>query len=165
MRESPRNTDGLGGWGDAGMGLGVYTAAEAAWLAGLHSGEVRYIPHHEIDTYRADGWSVIRAGNEERFHPTQKPVEVMKWCIGHYPDTVDTILDPFMGSGTTGVACARAGRPFIGVEIHEPYFDIACRRIEEAYRQADLFVPAPTATRIEQTTLFDDAPGVGAGAG
>lgn len=107
----------------------------------------------------------IRAGNEERFHPTQKPVEVMKWCIGHYPDTVDTILDPFMGSATTGVACVRLGRPFIGIEIHEPYFDVACRRIEEAHRQADLFVPAPATTPAEQTTLFDDAPGVGAGAG
>lgn len=58
MRESPRNTDGLGGWGDAGMGLGVYTAAEAAWLAGLRGGEAQLVPHHEIDTYRADGWSV-----------------------------------------------------------------------------------------------------------
>ena len=48
-----------------------------------------------------------------------------------------------MGSGTTGVACARLGRRFIGIEIHEPYFNIACRRIEQAYRQADLFIAAP----------------------
>tara|TARA_R110000868_G_scaffold346380_1_gene607423 strand:+ start:43 stop:303 length:261 start_codon:yes stop_codon:yes gene_type:complete len=53
-----------------------------------------------------------------------------------------TILDPFMGSGTTGVACARLGRKSIGIEIHEPYFDIACRRIEAAYREPrDMFLP------------------------
>jgi len=55
-----------------------------------------------------------------------------------------TILDPFMGSGTTGVACVNLGRKFIGIEIHEPYFEIACRRIEEAYRQPRLFAePKP----------------------
>lgn len=78
---------------------------------------------------------------EERFHPTQKPVPVMKWCIEHLPKDTQTILDPFMGSGTTGVACAKMGRKFIGIELDEQYFDIACRRIEEAYRQPDLFIP------------------------
>lgn len=72
-------------------------------------------------------------------HPTQKPVEVMKWCLDQFPGAT-TILDPFMGSGTTGVACARLGRKFIGIEIEEKYFDIACKRIEQAQRQADLFV-------------------------
>lgn len=81
----------------------------------------------------------------ERQHPTQKPVSLMEWCLGFMPDA-DTILDPFAGSGTTGVACARLGRRFIGIEIHEPYFEIACRRIEEAYRQPRLFSdPAPKA--------------------
>ena len=71
-------------------------------------------------------------------HPTQKPVEVMEWCLGFLPDA-ETICDPFMGSGSTGVACVRMGRRFIGIERHEPYFDIACRRIEEAYKQPRLF--------------------------
>jgi hypothetical protein len=63
-------------------------------------------------------------------HPTQKPVELMLWCIERVRS--ETILDPYMGSGTTGVACVKLGRKFIGIEKHEPYFDIACRRIREA---------------------------------
>lgn len=76
-------------------------------------------------------------------HPTQKPVRLMRWCLGFLPDA-GTILDPFMGSGTTGVAAVQMGRRFIGVEIEPRYFDIACRRIEEAQRQADLFVKPAT---------------------
>jgi site-specific DNA-methyltransferase (adenine-specific)/modification methylase len=83
---------------------------------------------------------MIRKGHEDREHPTQKPLGVIQWCIGHLPDDVRTILDPFMGSGTTGVACAKLGRSFIGIEIDPGYFDIACRRIEDAYKQPDLFV-------------------------
>jgi len=81
-----------------------------------------------------------------REHPTQKPIAVMAFCV---KKTTGTILDPFMGSGTTGVACARLNRKFIGIEIEPSYFDIACRRIEEAQRQKDLFIhaaePAPPA--------------------
>jgi DNA modification methylase len=80
-----------------------------------------------------------RAVRDGKEHPTQKPVEVMEWCLGFLPDA-RTILDPFMGSGTTGVACAKLGRSFIGIEIDPGYFDIACRRIEDAYKQPDLFV-------------------------
>jgi len=80
--------------------------------------------------------------HEGREHPMQKPVPLMEWCIGF---TSGTVLDPFMGSGTTGVACARLGRRFVGIEIEPRYFDIACRRIEEAQRQTDLFVHAPLA--------------------
>ena len=71
-------------------------------------------------------------------HPTQKPVRLMTWCIDQIGNP-QTILDPFMGSGTTGVACANLGRKFIGIEIERKYFDIACERIENAYRQARLF--------------------------
>lgn len=74
-------------------------------------------------------------------HPTQKPVALMKWSIGFLPDA-RTICDPFMGSGTTGVACAKLGRKFIGIEIEPKYFDIACRRIEAAYAEPDMFVSA-----------------------
>ena len=80
---------------------------------------------------------------EKRYHPTAKPVSLMRWCIELIPDTATTILDPFMGSGTTGVAAVKLGRKFIGIEIEEKYFDIACRRIEEAYRQPDFFVEPP----------------------
>ncbi len=74
-----------------------------------------------------------------REHPTQKPIEVMRWCIGFISDA-NTILDPFMGSGTTGVAAVKLGRQFIGIEIEPRYFDIACRRIEEAARQPDMLI-------------------------
>lgn len=75
--------------------------------------------------------------NGLREHPTQKPIRLMEWCIkeAHCPVVV---VDPYMGSGTTGIAARRLGCRFIGIEIHEPYFDIACRRIEEAQRQGDL---------------------------
>ena len=71
-------------------------------------------------------------------HPTQKPVALMQWCI----DKVDgiTILDPFMGSGSTGVACAKMGKTFVGIEKDSNYFDIACKRIESAYAQPDMFI-------------------------
>lgn len=81
----------------------------------------------------------ISATNAERVgHPTQKPIAVMLWTLAQFPDA-KTILDPFMGSGTTGVACANLGRKFIGIEIEPKYFDIACRRIELAYQQPRLF--------------------------
>ena len=76
-------------------------------------------------------------------HPTQKPENLMQWCLGFLPDA-QTILDPFMGSGTTGVACVNLGRKFIGIEREPKYFDIACKRIAEAYKQPRLFdEPAP----------------------
>jgi len=82
---------------------------------------------------------MLRDGGESRGdHPTQKPVALMEWCIGQYPPAL-TVLDPFMGSGTTGVACANTGRAFTGIERERKYFDIACERIENAYRQQRLF--------------------------
>ena len=89
---------------------------------------------------------------KDRSHPTQKPVGLMEWCLGFLPDA-RTILDPFMGSGTTGVACALTDRAFIGIEREPSYFDIAVRRIEEAYKQPRLFSePAP---KVQQGALFD----------
>ena len=95
---------------------------------------------------------MIRKGDDVREHPTQKPVGVMEWCIKHLPETAQTILDPFMGSGTTGVACVNLGRSFIGIERDPDYFEIAVRRITDAHRQADLFVakPAPVAPVQDQ---------------
>jgi DNA modification methylase len=97
---------------------------------------------------------MLRAHGEPRGdHPTQKPIGVMKWCIEHLPDDVQTILDPFMGSGTTGVAAVKLGKKFIGIERERKYFDIACRRIEEAYKQPDLFIE-PEGKKAEQVDLF-----------
>jgi site-specific DNA-methyltransferase (adenine-specific) len=90
------------------------------------------------------GGVVNADGAGPRVHPTQKPIAVMRQAIDWAATDAKTILDPFMGSGTTGVACANLGRAFIGIEIDPGYFDIACRRIEEAYRQPRLFEePAP----------------------
>lgn len=76
--------------------------------------------------------------NPERVgHPTQKPLRLMEWCLSFVPDA-KTVLDPFMGSGTTGVACMNQGRHFIGIEREPKYFDIACRRVEDAQRQGRL---------------------------
>lgn len=85
---------------------------------------------------------MIRQGNEERYHPTQKPLEVMKWVITLCPKS-ETILDPFMGSGTTGVAAIQMGKKFIGIEREQKYFEIACKRIEQASKQVDMFVEKP----------------------
>ena len=88
-------------------------------------------------------------------HPTAKPVEWMNRLVALASLPGETILDPFMGSGTTGVACANLGRRFIGIEIEPLYFDIACRRIEEAYKQPRLFAePAP---KPKQLSLEGDA--------
>lgn len=88
----------------------------------------------------------------DKRHPCEKPVELMQWCLGFLPNA-KTILDPFMGSGTTGVACVNLDRKFIGIEIEPKYFDISCKRIEEAYRQPRLFnEPEP---KPVQTNLLD----------
>ena len=74
----------------------------------------------------------------DRVHPTQKPLNLMRWCID-IAGNPETILDPFMGSGTTGVAAIQMGRKFIGIEREPKYFDIACKRIEQAVAQPRLF--------------------------
>ena len=81
-------------------------------------------------------------------HPTQKPVAIMEWCLEFIPPE-GLVFDPFMGSGTTLVACEKMGRKGTGIELDPDYFDIACKRVDEATRQPDLFVesPAPRPTQ------------------
>lgn len=81
--------------------------------------------------------SFPQAMAHDRHHPTQKPVDLMQWCIAK---TKGTVVDPYMGSGSTGIAAMLEGRDFIGCEIDPDYFDIACKRIEEAQRQGDMFI-------------------------
>jgi len=97
-----------------------FSECEMAWTD--FAKQTRHLSHH---------WS-----GETKEHPTQKPFQVMNWTLSHLPADVVTILDPFMGSGTTGAACANTGRNFIGVERDPDYFEIARRRIEEAYDAA-----------------------------
>lgn len=86
-----------------------------------------------------------------RSHPTQKPLPLMRWCIQRVRG--ETILDPFMGSGTTGVAAVKLGRKFIGIEIDPGYFDIACRRIADALARPDMFIKHPAPAKQEALEL------------
>lgn len=111
-----------------------FSDVEFAWIKGR--GKDRIFSHLWKGICKAS-----EKGGKERWHPTQKPVALMSRClleVGRRP-----IVDPYMGSGTTGVACAKAKLPFIGVEINERYFDIACERIRKAYAQPDMFVERP----------------------
>lgn len=80
----------------------------------------------------------LPVGRVEFGHPTQKPLALMKWCINQAGDP-QTILDPFMGSGTTGLACVELGRKFIGIEKEPKYFEIACKRINNIQKQGRMF--------------------------
>ena len=94
--------------------------AEIAWSKGGHGVYCKRGPFPQ---------SMAR----DREHPSQKPIELMEWCLSR--TKAKSILDPFMGSGTTGVAAVRQGRKFVGIEIEKKFFDIACRRIQEAQKE------------------------------
>ena len=115
---------------DKENGANTFADAELAWTNLNKAVRLkRYMWH-----------GMLRANNEPRGdHPTQKPVGIMEWVISHLPDDVETIIDPYMGSGTTGVACVNLKKQFIGIEREQKYFDIACKRIEDAQRQHHLF--------------------------
>jgi site-specific DNA-methyltransferase (adenine-specific)/modification methylase len=108
-----------------------FADCEIAWSN--VKGVARVFRHH---------WDGMMRASErgERSHPTQKPVALMVWCIEKVPDA-KVILDPFMGSASTGVAAIQLGRKFIGIEREPRYFDIACKRIEQAVAQGQLFEP------------------------
>ena len=102
---------------------GFLSDAEAAWC---NRGHGVYIFGHTWQGF-------IKASERGNvLHPTQKPVALMEWCVAKYTSPGDTILDPFMGSGTTGVAALRTGRKFIGIELDPDYFKIAEERIRNA---------------------------------
>lgn len=105
------------------------------------------IPDSVIRTTRetSNGW--------ESEHPARFPVRFADELIAPFTDVGDSVLDPFMGSGSTGVSCAIQGRKFIGIEIEERYFDLACRRITDAARQPDMFIE-PRSPEPKQETLF-----------
>ena len=88
------------------------------------------------------------ANDEIKVHPTQKPLGLMRWCVEFAKD-MQIILDPFMGSGTTGVAAVERGKTFVGIEREPKYFDIACRRIEQAYKQRPLFEAEPAPQPVQ----------------
>lgn len=92
-------------------------------------------------------WTIAATNAERVAHPTQKPIALMRWCI-ELAGNPESIFDPFMGSGTTGVAAVQLGRQFIGIEREPKYFEIAVKRIEQAHAQGQLFAPeAPKQTQ------------------
>ena len=118
--------------------------SELAYLSGSKTVKtIRYLWH-----------GICRDGEVgEHFHPTQKPVAVMEKCLTFVPKA-KSILDPFMGAGSTGVAAVKLGRTFTGIEIEPRYFDIACKRISDALKQPDMFVESPKLA-TEQLSMLD----------
>lgn len=121
---------------------------ELAWVKGR--GNVRIVRHVWMGMVKAS------ERGESRVHPTQKPVAVMDWVIRQTTAKGQTILDPYMGSGTTGVACARLGRAFVGIEVERRYFDAACERIAAAHAEPTLFnLDAGVEQDTQEADLFE----------
>jgi len=118
-----------------------FEAIAAAWCGTGHS---KWNGGGRVGTFKHNK----NTPGGKHLHETQKPVPLMIELIMLFSNAAQTILDPFMGSGTTLVACAKLGRKGIGIELDPDYFEIACKRVQEAYNQPDLFVeppkPAPT---------------------
>jgi site-specific DNA-methyltransferase (adenine-specific)/modification methylase len=86
-------------------------------------------------------WTNFNVAREaETDHPCERPVQLYEWCINYLPK-INSVLDPYLGSGSCAVAAIRCGRKFIGIEREPKYFDIACKRIEQATKQEDMFIP------------------------
>lgn len=117
--------------------------AELAWCS--DAGAIRTFHHLWFGLARAS-----EVGRH--LHPTQKPVALMEWCI-EQAGRPAVVCDPYMGTGATGVAAMNLGLRFIGVEIHRPYFDIACARIEAAQRQAPLLPPEEPQQPVQEGLL------------
>lgn len=112
-----------------------------------------WVSGKEATTKRGDIFEAFpiafKAQAENAAHPTQKPLAVMEEILRDFTKPKDLVLDPFMGSGTTGVAAVKMGRRFTGIEIEPKYFDIACRRVSDALRQQDLFIERPAVPKQE----------------
>jgi DNA modification methylase len=125
-------------------GNNSYADCEIAWTNA--TGTTRIFEHQWCGAFKDS------ERGQRAVHPTQKPVALMEWCLGFLPDA-KTILDPFMGSGTTLVACQRMGRAGTGIELDPEYFDIACRRVDEAARQPDLLIPETRQAPVQEALL------------
>ncbi len=134
-------------WDKMRIGMGYSWRRRHEWIA--------YCPMRKHKLRSLSLGDVIccdTVGDKE--HPTEKPVEVIIPLLFNSTDTADSILDPFMGSGTTGVACVRTGRKFIGIEIEPKYFEIAKRRITEEYERTSLLDATVGASAGKQEELF-----------
>jgi hypothetical protein len=143
--------------------LCVWHKTNAAPFAnGVWRGDIEYCVHARDSGAVFVGGAVEKKKVSEHplvqddAHPTVKPLPIVLKYIGICSLVGQTVLDPFMGSGTAGVACANLGRRFVGIEREPKYFDIACRRIEEAYKQPRLFAE-PVAKPVQPSLLGDAA--------
>lgn len=133
-------------WWDKLQTMPSFSDGELAWTSLSGTSTKKF-------TYNGSG---LMAKEKDRQHPTQKPVALMGWCIEQAKLPANSrILDPYAGSGTTGVAAVQAGMCFTGVEIDPHYFDVACQRIAAARKQADMFIAPPKPA--EQLTMLDGA--------
>jgi len=159
-RQLPTMTDAIqaGGW--------VWRNIVTWWKPGIRMTRGRFSQSAEYLVYASNGvpiegerspqnvLSYAPVGGDDKEHIAEKPIALMKDIIGiTLPGAI--VADPFMGSGTTGVACVNMGRSFIGIELDPYHFDIACRRIEQAQRQRDLFVHAPVPVHPVETEIAD----------
>ena len=160
----------LNGWRNVVLGAGGKSKSVALWVkpdcAPQFNGQKPATAFECIGVYwcgagiskwnggGSRGIYVHNTNNSARHgaHPTEKPVSLMNELVSLFSGYSQTILDPFMGSGTTGVAAIKLGRKFIGIEIEPKYFDIACRRIEEAWKQPRLF-EEPKAKPVQESFL------------
>jgi len=138
-----------GNWWPSGFEYALYAYRPKAYFA---DGDRKRSNVFYSDTYRAG----IRA-EEKVAHPTQKWLPLMDRIVRSMVPAGGVALDVFMGSGTTGVACAMSGRHFVGIEVDPVYFDIACERIRKAYAQPDMFVEAAKPVHQQASMFSEDA--------
>ena len=120
----------------AAPGSGFASAVECC-VYGYKPGRPWFGGQYDFNVFETDSYRFGQPGKVD--HPTQKPLELMKWQIDRITAPDSIVLDCFMGSGSTGCAALERGRQFIGIEREPKYFDIACKRIEDAQRQGSLF--------------------------
>jgi site-specific DNA-methyltransferase (adenine-specific) len=164
----------LPGWRDSVLSAGAKSKSVCIWIkpdcAPQFNGQKPATGFECIGVFWCgDGFSKWNAGGKRGVythltnpssrhggHPTEKPVSLMRELLGDFTNAGQTICDPFMGSGTTGVAALQLGRKFIGIELDPGYFDIACKRIEQAWKQPRLF-EEPKRKPQPAPNLFDGA--------
>ena len=128
-------------WDKKEGGFLNWTGADADMAWTTTPGAPRLFHHTWVGLIKRSPEKVVGGANIGQRHPTEKPLALMEWCLAKLPAQTETVLDPFMGSGTTGEACARMGIKFTGIEIVPEYFELACRRIKMAESQGVLFHP------------------------
>jgi site-specific DNA-methyltransferase (adenine-specific) len=136
--DKPDSTPQLNGQGPA-------MAVEAFVSAWCGSGHSRWNGGGRRNVFR----HITNQPDRDGRHPTEKPIPLMIELVDLFTQSGDLVCDPFMGSGTTGIACVRRNRRFVGIEVDQRYFDIACKRISDALKQPDMFIERPKPAKQE----------------